>query len=56
MHLAKVLDAVAKDQKSARFAKANVDLCVPLANAMGVEQVPFVAFLNPHGVKPLGEN
>ena len=31
-----------------------MDLCVPLANAMGVEQVPFVAFLNPHGVKPPG--
>lgn len=50
-HLTKVLEAVAKEQKSARFAKANVDLCVSLANSMGAEQVPFVVFLNPEGVK-----
>ena len=31
--------------------KANVDLCVSLANSMGAEQVPFVVFLNPEGVK-----
>jgi len=51
VHLTKVLEAVAKEQKSTRFAKANVDLCVSLANSMGAEQVPFVAFLNPQGVK-----
>mmetsp|Transcript_424 Transcript_424/g.361 ORF Transcript_424/g.361 Transcript_424/m.361 type:complete len:307 (+) Transcript_424:3-923(+) len=50
VHLTKVLEAVAKEQKSTRFAKANVDLCVSLAKSMGVEQVPFVVFLNPQGV------
>ena len=36
--------------------KANVDLCVSLANSMGAEQVPFVVFLNPEGVKIFASN
>jgi len=49
VHLAKVLEAVAAEQKSARFAKVNTDVCPSLATSLGADQVPFVAFLNPRG-------
>eukprot|EP00913_Durusdinium_trenchii_P018970 g17828.t1 len=38
VHLTKVLDAVAKEHPSTRFAKANVDLCASLASSMGADQ------------------
>eukprot|EP00440_Ansanella_granifera_P042224 gb/GFBE01045772.1/.p1 GENE.gb/GFBE01045772.1/~~gb/GFBE01045772.1/.p1 ORF type:complete len:333 (+),score=94.91 gb/GFBE01045772.1/:1-999(+) len=51
VHLTKVLEAIAADQKSVRFAKVNTDVCPGLATSLGADQVPFAAFLNPRGAK-----
>lgn len=50
-HLTKVLDALAADQKSVRFAKVNTDVCGTIPTSLGADQVPFVAFLNSKGTK-----
>lgn len=51
VHLTKVLDAIAAQQKSVRFGKANTDVCASLASSLGASQVPFAAFLDPRGKK-----
>eukprot|EP00933_Yihiella_yeosuensis_P042517 TRINITY_DN37130_c0_g2_i1.p1 TRINITY_DN37130_c0_g2~~TRINITY_DN37130_c0_g2_i1.p1 ORF type:complete len:339 (+),score=76.27 TRINITY_DN37130_c0_g2_i1:105-1121(+) len=51
VHLTKVLDAIASDQKSVRFAKVNSDVCPSIATSLGADQVPFAAFLNSRGTK-----
>eukprot|EP00441_Pelagodinium_beii_P040885 CAMPEP_0197626864 /NCGR_PEP_ID=MMETSP1338-20131121/5646_1 /TAXON_ID=43686 ORGANISM="Pelagodinium beii, Strain RCC1491" /NCGR_SAMPLE_ID=MMETSP1338 /ASSEMBLY_ACC=CAM_ASM_000754 /LENGTH=330 /DNA_ID=CAMNT_0043197445 /DNA_START=42 /DNA_END=1030 /DNA_ORIENTATION=+ len=51
VHLARVFDAIAADQRSVYFTKVNADICPNLADLVGANQVPFVAFLNPKGVK-----
>ncbi|CAE7636888.1 glrx3 [Symbiodinium pilosum] len=51
VHLTKVLDAIAAEQKTVRFAKANADVCPGLATALGADQVPFAAFMTPRGVR-----
>jgi len=49
VHLGKVLDALAVDQPSIRFGKANTDVFGGIASKLGAEQVPHVAFLDPTG-------
>mmetsp|Transcript_104493 Transcript_104493/g.207552 ORF Transcript_104493/g.207552 Transcript_104493/m.207552 type:complete len:343 (-) Transcript_104493:98-1126(-) len=49
VHLTKVLEAIAADQKGVGFAKVNTDICPSLATSVGADQVPFVAFLDPLG-------
>ncbi|CAK0788295.1 unnamed protein product, partial [Prorocentrum cordatum] len=51
VHLTKVLDAIAAEQKSVRFGKANTDVCASLATSLGASQVPFAAFFDPRGRK-----
>jgi len=51
VHLTKVLEAIAGEQKGVRFAKVNTDVCPGIATSLGADQVPFAAFLNPRGVK-----
>jgi len=51
VHLTKVLEAIAADQKGVAFAKVNTDICTSLATSLGADQVPFVAFLDPLGNK-----
>lgn len=51
VHLGKVLEAIAVEQKSVRFAKVNTDVCPSIATSMGADQVPFVVLLNPRGSK-----
>lgn len=51
VHLTKVLEAVASEQKSVRFGKVNADVCPAIATSLGAEQVPYVAFLDPKGSK-----
>jgi len=45
-HLTKVLDVLAKEHKTLRFAKVNADVCASLVTHVGADQVPFVAFLD----------
>mmetsp|Transcript_3434 Transcript_3434/g.6733 ORF Transcript_3434/g.6733 Transcript_3434/m.6733 type:complete len:336 (-) Transcript_3434:94-1101(-) len=47
VHLCKVLEAIANDQKSVKFAKVNTDVCASIATRLGADQVPFVGFLDP---------
>lgn len=51
VHLTKVLEAIAADNKNVRFGKVNTDVCPTIATAMGADQVPFAAFLDPRGKK-----
>mmetsp|Transcript_1846 Transcript_1846/g.4331 ORF Transcript_1846/g.4331 Transcript_1846/m.4331 type:complete len:330 (+) Transcript_1846:45-1034(+) len=51
VHLSKVLEALAAEHSKGRFAKANADLCPGLVTALGADQVPFAAFLNPRGAR-----
>lgn len=51
VHLTKVLEAIAAEQKDVGFAKVNTDVCPSLATSLGADQVPFAAFLNPRGGK-----
>jgi len=50
-HLTKVLEHIAADHKSVRFGKVNTDVCSTIAESLGANQVPFVAFLDPKGHK-----
>eukprot|EP00746_Dinoflagellata_sp_MGD_P038729 gnl/MRDRNA2_/MRDRNA2_193168_c0_seq1.p1 gnl/MRDRNA2_/MRDRNA2_193168_c0~~gnl/MRDRNA2_/MRDRNA2_193168_c0_seq1.p1 ORF type:complete len:196 (+),score=49.97 gnl/MRDRNA2_/MRDRNA2_193168_c0_seq1:126-713(+) len=45
--MTRVLDALASEQPSVKFAKANIDVSNALAKSVDVEEVPFVAFFNP---------
>eukprot|EP00929_Paragymnodinium_shiwhaense_P112272 TRINITY_DN80532_c0_g1_i1.p1 TRINITY_DN80532_c0_g1~~TRINITY_DN80532_c0_g1_i1.p1 ORF type:complete len:335 (-),score=103.42 TRINITY_DN80532_c0_g1_i1:108-1112(-) len=49
VHLGKVLDVMAAEERSVRFGKVNTDVCPALATRLGADQVPFVAFLDPKG-------
>lgn len=51
VHLAKVLEAIAAEQKNVRFGKVNTDMWPDIATTVGADQVPFVAFLDPRGGK-----
>mmetsp|Transcript_54433 Transcript_54433/g.151629 ORF Transcript_54433/g.151629 Transcript_54433/m.151629 type:complete len:335 (+) Transcript_54433:67-1071(+) len=48
-HLTKVLDAMATQHMTVRFAKVNADVAPSVATALGANQVPFVVFLEPNG-------
>jgi len=50
-HLTKVLDAIAAKETVVRFGKVNVDVCSTMAEKMGANQVPFVAFFDRRGNK-----
>jgi Grx4 family monothiol glutaredoxin len=54
VHLTNVLEAIARQERTVRFAKANADVCASLATLLGADQVPFVAFLDPRGKKIAG--
>lgn len=51
VHLVKVLEAIATEQKNVRFGKVNTDVCPGIASSLGADQVPFAAFLDPQGKK-----
>jgi len=50
-HLTKVLDAIAAKETNVRFGKVNTDVCSTMAEKMGANQVPFVAFFDRKGNK-----
>eukprot|EP00428_Durinskia_dybowskii_P085574 CAMPEP_0170444760 /NCGR_PEP_ID=MMETSP0117_2-20130122/48700_1 /TAXON_ID=400756 /ORGANISM="Durinskia baltica, Strain CSIRO CS-38" /LENGTH=358 /DNA_ID=CAMNT_0010705591 /DNA_START=56 /DNA_END=1128 /DNA_ORIENTATION=+ len=51
VHLTKVLEVMAAEQRSVRFGRANTDVCPALSTSLGANQVPFVAFFDPRGKK-----
>eukprot|EP00445_Apocalathium_hangoei_P031095 CAMPEP_0203920978 /NCGR_PEP_ID=MMETSP0359-20131031/61195_1 /ASSEMBLY_ACC=CAM_ASM_000338 /TAXON_ID=268821 /ORGANISM="Scrippsiella Hangoei, Strain SHTV-5" /LENGTH=349 /DNA_ID=CAMNT_0050848577 /DNA_START=39 /DNA_END=1088 /DNA_ORIENTATION=- len=51
VHLNKVLEAIAGQEKSVRFGKINTDVCPDIATSLGADQVPFVAFMDPRARK-----